>query len=287
MKKLLTASLLTLFLYSNAGAHSFWVNVFDSFTHPPGHALVTLGFGHQVPLDDLLVGDFGTILPAKYEIIDPNGKRLALPMPDLKRVGPNPLGKNLTVENGELGIRKVQLTDTAPQGTYLVAVESKPMFITQYVNTEGKTKTAPKALDQIKDLKDVIFSVQYISYAKSGFSYKKQTAVEPLGHALEILPQVNISGIRAGDLVPVKVIFNGQPLSTIGTDIVFYGGPDKFELISYLVDGKAQFRLPTAGNWIFNVYTMRHVAKEPSMARLKGKVDSAFYSASYRLVVKP
>ena len=39
---------------TQAMAHTLWINLYESFAHPPGHAIVSLGWGHTVPMDDLL-----------------------------------------------------------------------------------------------------------------------------------------------------------------------------------------------------------------------------------------
>jgi uncharacterized GH25 family protein len=294
MKNTVLALFLSLIMTSNAWGHSFWVNAYESFAHPPGHALITMGFGHVVPLEDLLAGDFGNISIAEYSVYDPSGKKMQLPLPDTKRIMPEELTKTLTVEKGDLGIRKLQFSEDSPKGSYQTAVQSVPAFFTQYVDNKGKTKMAMQSLDKVKNVEQVIYSIQFMSFAKTIFNYHEWTDIKPLGHDLEITPLVDVSDLHVGDMLPVSVTFMGKPLSIVGTNIEYitatsntFGGPDKFSLYSYLMDGKAQFRMPTAGQWLLNVNVARDVDKDPTLSDLKGKANKIWYSATLNVTVKP
>ena len=295
MRKLLLACAFTLLFCPKVWAHAFWVNAFESFSHPPGHALITLGFGHTVPLDDLLAGDFGTIGVERFEVITPDGKKIPLPLPSNKRMMPEDVGSGLSVEKGDLGIRKLQFTDKSADGTYQVSAVSKPSFFTQYVDKDGKQRMEMKSMDQVKGADKVISSLKFMSYAKAIFGKKKWTDVKPLGDDLEVIPLADVTDLRVGDLLPVSVNFMGKPLATEGMDIQFvtatsnsFGGPDKFSLMSYLDDkGKAQFRIPAAGEWLVTIYVMRPVAKDPSLADLKDKTQMIIYMATMTVTVKP
>jgi uncharacterized GH25 family protein len=227
-------------------------------------------------------------------VVTPDGKSLPLPPPEYKRMGPDPLGKTLTVEKGDLGIRKLQFNKDAAQGTYNAVAVSAPSFFTQYVDSKGKKKMSMKPLDQIKDAKQVLFACKYTSYAKAPIVYKKWTEAKPLGHDLEIVPMVDTSKLRAGDLLPVQAFFMGKPLAIKGTDMAFvtassktFGGPDHFSLMSYLMGGKAQFRIPAAGQWLLSVMITRDVDKDPALADLKGKTHTVIYMATLNVNVNP
>jgi len=276
-----------------AWAHNMWVNAYDSFAHPPGHVLASVGFGHRQPQDDLLTTDFGTIRLATYELATPSGKRLALPMPDYTRHR-EPADAGLFMERGDIGVTKVSFGPESEEGVYVLGAETVPTHVCKYVNTKGRQSAALKAMDEIGDVREIIFSVMYSGYAKSMFSYGTSGIPEPLGHDLEINPQVDVAALRPGDLLPVEVTFMGKPLSCEGTDLVYvtavsdtYGGPDGYMLMAYVMDGKARIRIPTAGRWMLAVFTMRDVEKDPTLADLRGKVLEAGYQATLTLEVKP
>ncbi|MDL1965022.1 MAG: hypothetical protein LWW98_12010 [Deltaproteobacteria bacterium] len=35
---------------TQAIAHTLWINLYESFAHPPKHAILSLGWGHVVPM---------------------------------------------------------------------------------------------------------------------------------------------------------------------------------------------------------------------------------------------
>jgi uncharacterized GH25 family protein len=72
------AGLLLIAFSSQAMAHTLWINLYESFAHPPGHAMVSLGWGHVVPMDDLLVSEAGPLQLATYELVDPDFNRTAI-----------------------------------------------------------------------------------------------------------------------------------------------------------------------------------------------------------------
>jgi len=112
------AGLLLVAFSSPAMAHTLWINLYESFAHPPGHAIVSLGWGHAVPMDDLLVSKSGSIQLATFDLIDPELNRTALPMPVLKMEDVIETSSGMTTQCGDLGIRKLSLTDKTKPGTY-------------------------------------------------------------------------------------------------------------------------------------------------------------------------
>jgi hypothetical protein len=97
----LIAGLLLIGLTSQAMAHTLWINLYESFAHPPGHAIVSLGWGHAVPMDDLLVSKSGSIQLATFDLIDPELNRTVLPMPVLKMEDVIETSSGMTAQCGE------------------------------------------------------------------------------------------------------------------------------------------------------------------------------------------
>ena len=86
-KEFLIAMLVLLFILLipiHAWAHFFWINSYDSNSHAPGHVLVTLGYGHSIPMDDLLDSKGARLSLESYELVDPALQRspLRLPVPN-------------------------------------------------------------------------------------------------------------------------------------------------------------------------------------------------------------
>jgi uncharacterized GH25 family protein len=254
------AGLLLIAFSSQAMAHTLWINLYESFAHPPGHAMVSLGWGHVVPMDDLLVSEAGPLQLATYELVDPDFNRTALPMPVLKMEDVMKTSGGMTAQCGDLGIRKLSLTDKTKPGTYQVVVTSRDNFFTKYLDKKGKQKMVMKPLDEVKGVEKVLFSVKYKSFAKAFITVKEWTDPKPIGHDLELMPMTDLSNVRVGDVVPFQITFMGKPFScTTKAEYITatsnsFGGPDGFFLSAYIMNGKAQFRMPAAGQWVANVY---------------------------------
>ena len=288
------AGLLLIAFSSPARAHTLWVNLYESFAHPPGHAIVSLGWGHAVPMDDLLVSKAGSLQLATFDLIDPDLNKTALPMPVLKMEDVIKTSGGMTAQCGDMGIRKLGLTDKTKPGTYQVVVTSKETFFTKYLDKNGKMKMAVKPLDEVKDASKILAAIKYKSFAKAFMAVKKWTDPKPLGFDLEIRPLTDLSNVHVGDMVHFDVSFMGKPFSCTQDTIQYmtatsntFGGPDNFSLYSYLINGKAQFRMPAAGQWVVNVYVKQDVTPESDLKELVGKCTTVYYAGTISFNVKP
>lgn len=284
----------TLITASTAWSHALWLNLNESFEHPPGHALTSIGWGHAVPMDDFLASENASILLEKYALIDPDGKVESLGVPVVKRGELSKTKSGLVTEAGDLGLRKISLTDKSKKGTHTVIVESKANYFTGYIDKKGKMKMSPKPMDQIKDAKKFTFSTRFKACAKSYMTVDTPSAPPASGFDLEITPITDMTNIKKGDLVEFEVTLNGEKLTCDmkGMNYLFaesntYGSPDKFKLCSYIVDGKAQVRIPTTGQWMFNVLVKKNVTKDNSLKDLYGKCNSIYYGTTITANVKP
>ena len=296
MKHILPILALAAFLLAagSASAHMFWITLSESFTHKPGHVSALLGFGHVLPVDDLLSGEFGSIQLTSYDLIGPDGSRFDLGLPDFKSTEAEKPPTGMLVNSGNLGFRKISCTEKNASGTYQVTASTDPVFFTVYLDKKGKQRMAPKPLDAINDLSRPLASFRCQTFAKSYFAIKEWTAPKPLGYDLEIMPLDDLSDVHAGDLVRFKVTFKGQPLNS--TESGFqrmtchsksFGDPDGFHLDSYLFDGIARFRMPAAGQWLSNVYVHQKVAENPHLKKLTGKCLDVWAIGSVTFEVKP
>lgn len=279
---------------SPAIAHTLWINLYESFAHPPGHAMVSLGWGHAVPMDDLLVSEAGSVQLATFDLIDPELNRTALPMPVLKMEDVIKTSSGMTAQCGDLGIRKLGLTDKIEPGTYQIAVTSKDNYFTMYLDKKGKQKMVTKPLNEVKGAHKILTSIKYKSFAKAFLTVKNWTDPKPLGFDLEIMPMTDLSSVHVGDLVPFQISFMGKPFSC-GPDGIEYitatsysfGGPDGFFLSAYIMNGKAQFRMPAAGQWVVNIYVKQDVTPESNLKNLVGKCTTVYYAGTISFNVKP
>ena len=286
--------LLLIAFSSQAMAHTLWINLYESFAHPPGHAIASIGWGHVVPMDDFLASETGSIQLASYELIDPDFKSTALPLPDMKIHEKMKTSSGMTFQSGDLGIRKFGLTEKTKPGTYQVVVTSRDNFFSKYLDKKGKQKWVGKAMDEIKGAQKVLTGLKYKSFAKAYFAVQKWTEPKALGHDLEIMPMTDLSNVHVGDVVPFTVTFMGRPLSTSHKSIEYltatsnaFGDPDGFFLSAYIFNGKAQFRMPAAGQWVVNVYVRQMVTRGNELKHLSDKCTMVDYAGTVSFHVKP
>ena len=286
--------LLLIAFSSPAMAHSLWVNLFESYAHPPGHAMVSLGWGHAIPMDDLLASSSGTVYLASYDLIDPDGNKTSLGLPSMKGGETIEAKGALKIEAGDLGIRKLAFTKETKPGTWQVVATNKTYFFTKYIDTKGRQRMAHKPIDAIPDVAKVLASIRHQTYAKSFTAVKKWSRPKPLGHELEIMPLTDLSKVHAGDTVGFDVNFMGKPFSSSLKNGIQYMtaksntfGGNKCDLISYLMDGKAQFLMPTAGQWVVKIHVRQDVTPESNLKNLVGKCTTVYYSGTISFSVEP
>ncbi len=294
MKKYIIPLLTVFWLAANSSVsfgHTFWVNAFDSTAHQPRHVLVTLGYGHSFPLDDLL-----TELTLKsFTLYDPELKATPLPLPMVQQAATIKLDNHLQVVSGDLAARKIILGKDCPSGVYQVSAESKDNYWTYYIDEKGRQRWAAKPMNEMTEAQKILRGMRYHPFAVSYFTVGKWQTPKSLGQDLEIIPMTDLSKVHAGDLVKFKVLFMGKELKTDPTLSIEYitarsdafGARENFSLSSVLFDGKGQFRLPCAGNWLVNVYTRQNVTKNNELKHLAKKCTTVLYSSSITFTVKP
>ncbi len=276
---------------SLAFAHTFWVNTFDSTAHQPRHVLVTLGYGHSFPIDDLLTD----LTLESFTLYDPELKSTSLPLPVTQQTEAMKLDNHLQVVSGDLAARKIILAKNCPTGVYQVSAESRDNYWTYYIDKKGRKRWAAKPMNEVQEAKKILRGMRYHPFAVSYFTVGKWQIPKSLGQELEIIPMTDLSNVHAGDLVKFKVLFMGKELSTDPSLSIEYitaksdafGAAEKFSLASLLFNGKGQFRLPAAGNWLVNVYTRQNVTKDNALKHLSKKCTTVLYSSSVTFAVKP
>ena len=294
MKKISVILIVVLFsMVSLAQAHSVWINSFESYAHQPPHTMVSLGWGHALPMDDILTSPNGRIAIERFELLDPDLKKTDLLKPEFKLSKPDLATSNFDLFAADLAVQKVALKKDSAQGVYQFSAVSKPAFYTQYIDNKGKTRLKLKPKNEVKDIKNVLMAVKYQAFAKSYLTVGKWTNPKPLGHGLEIIPRTDLSNLRVGDLVEVDVLFYGKPLNATAKSMEYitaqsssFGQSDGFSLLSYLMKGKAQFRVQSSGQWMITVNHKDDVTADGSLKDLYGKADQVYHGASLTFNVK-
>lgn len=293
IKKSLLLMLALFGLVSSVQAHSLWVNVFESHAHQPPHAMVSLGWGHVLPMDDIFDSPGGRIALEDFALFDPALRKTDLIRPRTAVGEAHHSGDNFDLYAGDMALQKVALKTASAAGLYQFSAVSRPTFVTQYVDTQGRPRMQMKPRSEIQDIGKILMSVKFQAFAKSFLTVGEWVHPKPLGHGLEIIPRTDLSNLRVGDLVEVEVLFYGQPLTATAKSIEYitahgsgFGQSDGFALFSYIMNGKAQFRVQSAGQWMVSVNHKDDVTKDGPLKDLFGQADQVYHSASLTFTVK-
>ncbi len=246
-----------LWFSATAFSHTLWLNVSDySPEIYPGYGAkskIYFGWGHRYPVDDFLSEED----LKEFFLIDSEGKK--------KTLSSNPGGFLAT-----------SVSFKAP-GTYLACAKLKPGFYTMY-EKDGKIhhKVGPKT-----GLEGITLSLYYEQYAKalinvgggSGDFFKT-----PVGHTLEIVPLANPSQLKAGDLLPVQVLFKGKPARFCKVYATYSGFSTSCDFAYTTTTngkGQARIRIIHYGQWL-----IKAGVKLPATDELKEKCNELSYSAT-------
>jgi len=294
MKRITTVLIIALLLTAPmAHAHSVWINAFESHAHGGHNAMVSLGWGHALPMDDILTSPNGRIAIEQFDLLDPALKKTKLLKPDFKVAKPELSNGDFDLFAADLGAQKIAMKKDGSQGVYQLSAVSQPTFYTQYIDKSGKTRMQLKPKSELKDIKKVLMAVKYQAFAKSCLTVGKWTDHKPLGHGMEIIPRTDLSDLHVGDLVEVDVLFYGKPLTATAKSIEYitahsssFGQSDGFCLMSFIRDGKAQFRVQSSGQWMIGASHKDDVTEDGPLKDLYGKAEQVYHSASLTFTVK-
>jgi uncharacterized GH25 family protein len=241
----LFACLLALFAAS-AMAHDFWIQPNDYWLNPLSAVAFTLQVGHG-PFRQRSPIPVGRV--ARFEAISMDGSRIDLR--DRLQLGG-------LADDGHIAFSK--------PGTYVLVMETDAraqshlpaIRFNDYLKVEGLTP----ALEQRERAHRMSAdgSENYSRRAKSLVQVGPPEAAsqaqvtESLGLPLEIVPEHNPYALPHSATLPVRVIYEGQPL--VGalvklTDLEHDEAPFEMHLTDR--EGRARFAMPTHGAWLLNV----------------------------------
>ena len=239
------ALLLCLCYIASAGAHDFWIQPQQYWLQSTGTTSLTLEVGHgpyrqrsPIPLSRI----------KRFEALAPNGARQ-----DLR-------GRS-EIELDEPGTHVLVLeTDDLAQ-SHLPAIR-----FNDYLRSEGLT---PALKERARTRRtDTDGSESYSRRAKTlvhvgpADAAVARQAIQPLGLPLEIVPEISPYAEPRPARLPVRVLFEGQPLPGATVKLTQLEHDDApFE--THLTDpaGRAVFDMPTHGSWLLNVVWTRVAPK--------------------------
>lgn len=221
-----------------ASAHDMWLEVRDYTSAVGDEISLTLGYGHYLPAREFM--DRKNL--EEIYILDEKGNKIGMKAySDVEFKGERPLKK---------------------KGTYLIVAEKKGGFFTK--TTEGYKRGYTK-----KGLKNVIQCTYSAKYSKAVVNVGKaggKAFSEVLGHDLEIVPLADPGTLARGDYLPIKVMFNGKPLSSSHVFATYVGFSTEKNTFAYATKtdkkGIAKIRMLKAGVWLI---TTCHIEAYPDL----------------------
>lgn len=147
-------------------------------------------------------------------------------------------------------------------GTHVVAFESNHSFsdleaekFNDYAESEGLTAIL-NARERAGALAENGLEL-YSRRAKTLIQFGDEptdSALAPLGHTLEIVPEANPYALDEGEALPVRVLFRGAPLEGATIDITVLGaGAAPYDTKVTDADGRARFALSGGKAYKLNV----------------------------------
>ncbi|MDL1962673.1 MAG: DUF4198 domain-containing protein [Deltaproteobacteria bacterium] len=239
------------FSASLARAHSLWLNIDDDRPEAGQKVQIEIGWGHKFPRDEVIKEGF---LNEVYAL-DSKGARILI-----KQVSPT----------------EFEFVPTA-QGCYAILANIHPGFLSK--TTEGY-KLQPK-----KGLENVVSCFRYDIRAKAVMNVGDSVKMpdQPVGDPLEIIPLKHGRHLKQGEILPVKVIYNGKALAFADVRATYAGfsdQPNTFALSTKTdKDGTARIKLLEKGSWLVNVmYEVPYPDKE--------ECDNYRYNYSFTFAVQ-
>jgi hypothetical protein len=153
-------------------------------------------------------------------------------------------------------------------GVMVVAVELKPRLLEL---EPDKIETYLREIHASDELREAWAAVpaprrwreSYVKYAKSFVRVGEPPAeerawAEPLGLALEIVPERDPTALKEGDALPVRVLRGGKPLAAFALGYVSAGETREHVAVTD-ADGRATATLDARGVWLVHGTDLRRV----------------------------
>ncbi|MDI6790294.1 MAG: DUF4198 domain-containing protein [Thermodesulfobacteriota bacterium] len=194
-------------------AHDLWLNVDNYYPEAGRKATVKAVFGHNFPYYDILIGREGL---AEFSYLGPDGQK-------------REITKTWEDKTGERSGALVGEFIAAQKGTYVVTAYRKVKGDKEHVASEKYAKSIISAGEGESNI--------------SG----------PFGHRIEIVPLKDPKEIKPGDAIPVRLLFEGRPLSTYlyATYAGYYSEDEPFPFFTKSnEEGVAYIRISQPGIWM-------------------------------------
>lgn len=194
-------------------AHDLWINIDNPYPSTGEKVTAKVVFGHNFPYYDILISRESL---ADFSYIGPDGQK-------------KEITKTWEEKTGERSGALVGEFIADQKGSYVVTAYRKVKGDYQQVASEKYAK-----------------SIISTGEGKSDIS-------RPFGHRLEIIPLRNPQEIKPGDFLPVRLLFEGKPLSTYlyATYAGYYSEDEPLPFFTKSdEDGVAYMKISQPGTWM-------------------------------------
>jgi len=227
MKKIFLFVLILPFCFSTpiVNAHRLWLNIDNEQAKIGQPVRIEIGWGHKFPKDEVIEEKF---LHHVYA---------------------------LDSKNAKMPLKQISLTEfefvPGEEGAYTILADIHPGFLSK--TTEGYKLRSKTGLD------NVIFCFRYDIRAKSivYVGKKGEMSDQATGDILEIIPLTDTRDLKKGVIFPVKVLYDGKPLSSVDVKATYAGFSDQSNTFAATTKtderGVAQIKILKKGNWMVNV----------------------------------
>ena len=136
-------------------------------------------------------------------------------------------------------------------------LDLKPEEVTHYLQEVGAADTVGA---EWKKSGGKVWRETYVKLAKTyvrvGEPAEDRSWAEPVGLALEMVPEQDPTRLKTGETLPLRVLWQGKPISGLSVGSV-RGGPGRGSLQKTDADGRVSVVLDRAGQWLLRATLIR------------------------------
>ena len=161
------------------------------------------------------------------------------------------------------------------------SIELKPDEVEHYLEEVGAPATLRKEWSEMEPKRWREFYAKHQkTFVRVGQPAGDRSWAEPVGSALEILPESDPTEVRAGDEFAVRVMKNGTPHAGFALNAVA-AGESKGETGRTDAQGRVAFRINKPGPWLLRGTDLRKAARDDA------DWESDFVTLTFEAKAKP
>jgi uncharacterized GH25 family protein len=159
-------------------------------------------------------------------------------------------------------LRLTTLFDQPGMATLWVELKPKsltltPKLVTEYLDEIGASEEIRQIQAQSKPQRwRELYTKHAKTFVQVGHAGQDQSWAEPVGMALEIVPEKDPTSLRAGDDFPVRVLKQGKPLADFPLGLI-REQTTKGLIQKTNAEGRTTFKLNRAGRWLLRGTELR------------------------------